>query len=120
MERQGSTIVDILNQSKIDRLAGEIGADNVPVLLDIFLGELTMYIDNLTQQEPSEHDAYMKEICHALKSSAASFGAEALCAYSVEIDSMAKSGALLNIDQDVAKMISLLRETQQRYQELVS
>jgi len=112
--------VDILNQGKIERLASEIGADNVPVLLEIFLGELGMYIDNLSQQESNENNAYLKEICHALKSSAASFGAEALCAYSIEIDAIAKSGAPMDIDQEVTKMISLLRETQQRYQALVS
>lgn len=112
--------MDILNQNKIDRLASEIGQDNVPVLLDIFLGELAMYIDNLAQREATEHDAYMKEICHALKSSAASFGAEALCAYAIEVDAIAKSGAPLDIDQEVVKMISLLKQTQQRYQALVS
>ncbi len=39
--------MEVLNQDKIERLAAEIGVENVPVLLDIFLGELTMYIDNL-------------------------------------------------------------------------
>ncbi|MBE4116435.1 phosphorelay protein LuxU, partial [Vibrio parahaemolyticus] len=44
----------ILNQQKIDELSMEIGSDNVPVLLDIFLGEMDTYIDNLSQLEGSE------------------------------------------------------------------
>lgn len=69
----------ILNQQKIDELSMEIGSDNVPVLLDIFLGEMDTYIDNLSQLEGSEQLVYLKEISHALKSSAASFGADSLC-----------------------------------------
>ncbi|MEF1291925.1 Hpt domain-containing protein, partial [Vibrio sp. M260118] len=50
--------MDILDQSKIDRLASEIGEENVPVLLEIFLGELKMYIDQLSQLEGSEQEDY--------------------------------------------------------------
>ncbi len=110
--------MDILDQSKIDRLASEIGEENVPVLLEIFLGELKMYIDQLSQLEGSEQEDYLKEISHALKSSAASFGAEALRTYSVEVDSVAKSGVNLNSDEYKENMLSLLSETQQRYQTL--
>ena len=41
--------VNVLNQQKIDELSMEIGGDNVPVLLDIFLGEMDTYIENLSQ-----------------------------------------------------------------------
>lgn len=112
--------MEILDQSKIDRLASEIGEENVPILLDIFLGELNMYIDKLSQLEGSEQDLYLKEISHALKSSAASFGAEALRAYSVEVDSVAKSGVELNSAEHKQNMLSLLSQTQQRYQTLFS
>ncbi|MDG2840049.1 phosphorelay protein LuxU, partial [Vibrio parahaemolyticus] len=36
--------VNVLNQQKIDELSMEIGSDNVPVLFDIFLGEMDTYI----------------------------------------------------------------------------
>ncbi|NMT19542.1 Hpt domain-containing protein, partial [Vibrio parahaemolyticus] len=49
----------------------EIGSDNVPVLFDIFLGEMDTYIENLSQLQGAERLAYSKEISHALKSSAA-------------------------------------------------
>lgn len=66
--------VNVLNQQKIDELSMEIGSDNVPVLFDIFLGEMDTYIENLSQLQGAERLAYSKEISHALKSSAASFG----------------------------------------------
>lgn len=111
--------MEILNQTKIDRLSEEIGAENVPVLLDIFLGELTTYINDLSATDTGNIDSYLKEISHALKSSAASFGAEALCAYSIEIDARAKSGQILNLAEVQPKMVSLLSETQQKYQALL-
>ncbi len=112
--------MDILNQSKIDRLVSEIGPENVPVLLEIFLNELSMYIENLSQQEGEGQQAYLKEISHALKSSAASFGAEALCTYSIELDARGKSGATLELADCKEKMLSLLIETEQRYRQLLT
>ncbi|WP_412034990.1 hypothetical protein [Vibrio sp. 1866] len=44
----------ILNQQKIDELSMEIGSDNVPALLDTFLGEMVTYIDHLSPLEGSE------------------------------------------------------------------
>ncbi|NVD07152.1 Hpt domain-containing protein [Vibrio sp. JPW-9-11-11] len=111
--------MDILEQAKIDRLANEIGQENVPVLLEIFLGELRNYISTLSSQGSQDQDAYLQEISHALKSSAASFGAEALRHYSVELDSRAKAGEALDSEQDKQQMLSLLQQTEQRYQQLV-
>lgn len=112
--------MDILNQIKIERLAGEIGQENVPVLLEIFLNELAMYIERLSQLEGEELQDYLKEISHALKSSAASFGAEALCHYSIEVDAMAKTGAMSELADCKGQMLSLLDETEQRYKQLLT
>ncbi|MBN3494306.1 quorum-sensing phosphorelay protein LuxU [Vibrio neptunius] len=113
-------MMEVLNQTKIDRLASEIGADNVPILLDIFLGELVQYIEKLSTDEDLDKDAYLKEISHALKSSAASFGAESLCAYAVEVDAKAKSGQQLDVSATQLQMVALLSETQQRYRALLT
>ncbi|KJY85155.1 phosphorelay protein LuxU [Vibrio galatheae] len=110
--------MELLDQSKIDRLAEEIGAENVPLLLEIFLGELQTYITKLSQLEGQEQALYLKEISHALKSSAASFGAEALRAHSADVDSSAKSGGMLDSTDHKQQMLSLLSDTQQRYQGL--
>lgn len=111
--------MDILNQNKIDQLSEEIGAENVPVLLEIFIGELNTYIRELSDSSVTDVDGYLKEISHALKSSAASFGAEALCAYAIEIDARAKLEQSLDLNQVQPKMVSLLEETQQRYRALL-
>lgn len=105
----------ILNQQKIDELSMEIGSDNVPVLLDIFLGEMDTYIDNLSQLEGSEQLVYLKEISHALKSSAASFGADRLCELAMSIDKKAKSGELVEQGSEVNTMLERLNETRDAY-----
>ncbi|SDH78088.1 two-component system, phosphorelay protein LuxU [Vibrio xiamenensis] len=112
--------MEVLNQEKIDRLSGEIGAENVPVLLDIFLGELNTYLDSLSSNETPNKGQYLREISHALKSSAASFGAERLCAYASEVDAAAKAGKPHIESTYVVPMIELLETTKSRYQQLVN
>lgn len=107
--------MDILNQSKIDQLSLDIGSDNVPVLLEIFLGELDTYITNLSRFQAEEQDAYLREISHALKSSAASFGADQLCELAVTIDAKVKSCALTPQGPEVNEMLKLLERTQEAY-----
>ncbi|GLR02797.1 phosphorelay protein LuxU [Vibrio hyugaensis] len=107
--------MDVLNQQKIDELAAEIGLDNVPILLDIFLGEMDVYITNLSQYQGSEQLIYLKEISHALKSSAASFGADRLCDLAVAIDKKAKSGELVEGGGDITSMLDLLHITRDEY-----
>ena len=112
--------MNIINQTKIDQLATEIGQENMPTLLGIFLDELQTYQDKLASLEGAGQAQYLQEISHALKSSAASFGAEALCAYSTELDASAKSGASAHGADNKQQMLSLLSDTQQQYQQLLS
>ncbi|MCL9782611.1 Hpt domain-containing protein [Vibrio sp. S4M6] len=112
--------LEVLNQKKIDRLAAEVGEENVPVLLEIFLGELDGYISHLASNSTGDIVEYLKEISHALKSSAASFGADALCNIAITIDAKAKAGQPINEKQDTDDMLDWLQQTYQRYSELVS
>ncbi|AGV17006.1 Hpt domain-containing protein [Vibrio alginolyticus] len=107
--------VNVLNQQKIDELSMEIGSDNVPVLFDIFLGEMDTYIENLSQLQGAERLAYSKEISHALKSSAASFGADRLCELAMSIDKKAKAGELTAESEVLEVMFDLLHETRDAY-----
>lgn len=119
MEQQGRAAegmsMNILNQKKIETLSMEIGSDNVPVLLDIFLGEIDTYIKNLSQYDRKEQLMYLKEISHALKSSAASFGADRLCDLAISIDKKAKAGELAVEGDEATTMIDVLRDTQEVY-----
>jgi len=110
--------MEVLNQTKVDSLAQEIGEENVPILVEIFLGELDMYQQNLSSDQLDDKVQYLKEISHALKSSAASFGAELLCAKAADIDSRGKSGEGIHEVKDTASMIELLLLTHQRYSQL--
>ncbi|MGF1755105.1 Hpt domain-containing protein [Vibrio makurazakiensis] len=109
----------ILNQQKIDELAGEIGQENVPVLLNIFLGELNSYVDALTSGTLVDIPKYLAETSHALKSSAASFGADRLCGFAIDIDARAKDSGLVNVAEDLETILGLLRETETEYQSLL-
>lgn len=59
-----------MNTKTIDSLRNEIGADNLPILLGIFTSELEQYQAALTTE--TEQASQFQEICHSLKSSAAS------------------------------------------------
>lgn len=107
--------MELLNQKKIDALSNEIGEDNVPILLEIFLSELASYLKVLGDTSFQDKLSYLKEISHALKSSAASFGADALCELAVSIDAKVKQGAALQQQVDVVAMIALLQRTQHAY-----
>ncbi|MDF2153874.1 quorum-sensing phosphorelay protein LuxU [Vibrio sp. CAU 1672] len=107
--------MDVLNESKITELAEEIGVDNVPVLLGIFLGEMDTYIDTLAELPVERQEAYLKEISHALKSSAASFGADCLCDLALTIDKQVKAGQLTTVSDYAAQMQLVLETTRERY-----
>lgn len=109
-----------LNQQKIKELAGEIGEENVPVLLDIFLGELKQYIDSLSSGTLPDVPQYLAEISHALKSSAASFGADKLCDYAHNIDARVKSKQNIDEVKDTLEILALLKETQVEYLALLN
>ncbi|ASA56681.1 phosphorelay protein LuxU [Vibrio gazogenes] len=110
---------EIMNQATISSLSREIGEDNIPVLLDIFLGELENYQATLSESAEQEQLELLKEISHALKSSAASFGADRLCDMAIDIDTRGKQGLLLNTKQEKQNLIKQLRETYTSYMTLV-
>ncbi len=112
--------MNILNQQKINELAGEIGEENVPVLLEIFLGELNTYIESLTSGGLGDVPKYLAEISHALKSSAASFGADKLCRFANDIDTRVKHSEVIDETQDTELILGLLKATESEYHSLLN
>ncbi len=108
-------MMNILNKEKIAELSNEIGAENLPMLLEIFLGELKTYKQTL-DDGPENITDYLKEISHALKSSAASFGADKLCQYAIDIDRRGKNHEPIDAVADGSQMTALLQETIDCYQ----
>ncbi|GAJ72868.1 LOW QUALITY PROTEIN: phosphorelay protein LuxU [Vibrio sp. JCM 18904] len=107
--------VNVLNQQKIDELSMEIGSDNVPVLFDIFLGEMDTYIENLSQLQGGQSDLTQKKSA-TRKVSAASFGgADRLCELAMSIDKKAKAGELTAESEVLEVMFDLLHETRDAY-----
>lgn len=99
-----------LNSEKLDELSYEIGQENLPVLLDIFIGELNSY-HLLLCENNEDLERHLGEISHALKSSAASFGADELCQLATGIDAYVKAGHLLTVSEHRDSMISSIEKT---------
>ncbi len=100
-------MITYLNSDKIDELCNEIGQENLPVLLDIFLAELNEYQKVLTK-ESEELERHLGNISHALKSSAASFGADELCRIALHIDGKLKaSESMPALETRDAMLVSL-------------
>jgi two-component system phosphorelay protein LuxU len=110
--------MQLINEEKIQRLASEIGQENVPMLLTIFLGELKEYITILSSNDSPSIEPQLGAISHALKSSAASFGADELCAFAIEIDKMAKLGQAM--EAKTKAFIEILQRTHKQYSTLIS
>ncbi|MEZ9564761.1 quorum-sensing phosphorelay protein LuxU [Vibrio artabrorum] len=112
-------MMKVLNQQKVDQLACEIGQENVPVLLEIFLGELKGYYEHLEQNKDTDTSQYLAYISHALKSSAASFGADSLCCFAISLDAKVKQ-PLPVTELDFQSMQELLLSTYKEYQRLLT
>ena len=112
--------MNYMNHDKVKTLGSEIGMDNLPILLGIFTGELVTYQTQLTTGTLSEKVVCMKDISHALKSSAASFGAEALCDFALAVDSEAKGEALAINQHRIDVMLTHLQATHEQYIEFLN
>ncbi|WCE28751.1 Hpt domain-containing protein [Vibrio sp. SCSIO 43137] len=107
-------MAEYLNANKIDDLSNEIGQDNLPVLLDIFLGELNGYQTELSSDRDGL-ETRLGDISHALKSSAASFGAENLCQVATNIDAQVKAGEKINTLENRESILSSIEKTIRAY-----
>ncbi len=106
-----------LNSAKLDELCAEIGRENLPMLLDIFLGELKRYHIVLSGDVKQLHSP-LKEICHMLKSNAASFGADHLCELANKLDAKARAGEPINTLEYRDLILFSIDQTTRQYQSL--
>lgn len=103
-----------LDNDRINELGREIGLDNIPMLLDIFISELISYKEVLLDRslEASAYRQQIGDISHALKSSAASFGATHLCMLANDIDSKVKNGIVITQSNEGELLVESLSKTQ--------
>ncbi|GMQ47132.1 Hpt domain-containing protein [Vibrio sp. 10N] len=104
-----------MNQERVEQLTSEIGVANIPILLGIFTGELVTYQTQLSEGPLAEKMEQLAEICHALKSSAASFGAEPLCQLAIQIDTKSKQNDLTEDQALIDQVLDLLANTHTTY-----
>lgn len=106
-----------LNSNKVADLCYEVGEENLPTLVSIFLDELDGY-KSVLSGEPDELESPLSEISHALKSSAASFGADHLCEMAINFDALVKAGEKINTSQNRESILACLNETIRAYRDL--
>ena len=78
-----------INAETLKRLADEVGVETVVILLNVFSDELEQYLHKLSSQ-PSVNQ--IGDISHAIKSSAASFGADDLALMAQECEFRVRQG----------------------------
>ncbi|NAW85598.1 Hpt domain-containing protein [Photobacterium halotolerans] len=107
----------IINEATLKRLAVEVGHETVALLLEVFSGELEQYLQQLTEQ-PSVMQ--IREISHAIKSSAASFGADELAQMAQECESRVKQGQESWVNDHLPELQQLVGDMAQQYRHLAS
>ncbi|MDR9827963.1 Hpt domain-containing protein [Vibrio sp. FNV 38] len=107
--------MDVMNKVKIEELGAQIGINNLPPLFEIFTSELAQYQNQIKASQADSVTLQLGEICHALKSSAASFGADALCHHAKEIDVLYKHRKDLSQGDYIERTLELLVKTHQVY-----
>ncbi len=107
-----TAVIDI---EKIEQLISDVGSENAPMLFEMFLGELQTYKQQLQHQV--ELTVLCREMCHSLKSSAASFGATALLESAVDIDTMVKQQQPFDENRTAAQFIKLIEITLAGFEE---
>nr|WP_086939628.1 Hpt domain-containing protein [Thaumasiovibrio occultus] len=106
-----------INSDTIKQLATEVGEDTVSVLLGVFSDELSQYHATLSDS-PSIGE--IREISHSLKSSASSFGADALADLARECESRVKQGQDDWVIQQLNDYCGLVGAMAKRYRSLAA
>jgi two-component system phosphorelay protein LuxU len=104
----------VLNPKALDKMKSDVGEAHLPVLLGCFIGELEEYIVLLNGSDNNEK--HCADISHSLKSSAASFGADALLQIAIQIDTAVKRNQTICSQETKAKLIASLKTTLAEYQ----
>ncbi|WP_150138038.1 Hpt domain-containing protein [Candidatus Enterovibrio escicola] len=107
----------IVNHETIRRLAVEVGEETVASLLVVFSDEISRYYEQLSEAPSTSQ---IREISHAIKSSAASFGADELAALARECESRVKLGQESWVHDQLPRLISMLRGTVSEYKALAN
>ncbi|WP_028022805.1 Hpt domain-containing protein [Enterovibrio calviensis] len=110
-------MASIVNHETLRRLAVEVGEETVSSLLVVFSDELSRYSDELSET-PSVMQ--VREISHAIKSSAASFGADELAELARECESRVKLGQESWVHEQLPRLTSMIEGTASQYKALAS
>lgn len=104
-----------VNNETLRRLAFEVGEEMVSSLLFVFSDELKGYYEQLSDAPTIMQ---IREISHAIKSSAASFGADELAELARECESRIILGQEAWAQEQLPQFVNVLQKTASHYFEL--
>ena len=108
-------MVLMVNNETIQRLTIDVGKETALLLLGVFSEELNDYFQQLSDLPTILH---IREKSHAIKSSAASFGADELAEFACECENRVKMGQDLWVMEQFPRFLGILQETAMKYHDL--
>jgi two-component system phosphorelay protein LuxU len=108
----------LLNPQALDTMKREVGEEHMPMLLSCFVSELEEYLSILDSTK--DWSKSCADICHSLKSSAASFGATALLEKAIEVDAAVKRNRSIDSPKNREQVVVTIKATLQVYHEYLS
>lgn len=100
-----------LDDAVLQEMAEDAGMEDISLLLRIFITELAMRRDSIITAIGQHDFSVLSREAHTLKSGAATFGAWALHALALEMDSSSKQGDLTAVLQLAEGILPCLEET---------
>lgn len=94
-------MTDIVDQAVLDKLSGEVGPENIPMIIEMFCTDALARADSITQAMVEGDASVLAAQCHAMKGGALSVGAAALGKMLQAAELAAKEG---NVEQSVAHL----------------
>lgn len=92
-------MTDIVDQAVLDKLSGEVGPENIPMIIEMFCTDALARTEAILQAMINRDAVVLAAQCHAMKGGAQSVGAMALADMLQAAELTAKNG---DADQSVA------------------
>lgn len=102
---------NLIDEQVIAELESVLGAESLQQMLQVFLKETEQRLDDIQRLSDEDNHSAIADEAHTLKSSAGSFGAQALFEAAKQLEHLAQSSDVKVITAEVAKTLALGAQT---------
>jgi CheY-like chemotaxis protein len=107
------TETSIVDTKILSVLIGNVGAERLPHIIDVYLSEIPAWVDAITVAAARGNCELVAKEAHPLNSSSASFGAMALAELASQLEQAGREHDLEKIALEVLHLPSLLEQTRE-------